>query len=579
MVELLNNIDSGNLWVLKNKVDNQAVADLMSEINVSEPIAQILLSRGILNFESAKIFFSPSWDSFPNPFLMADMQKAVERISQAILNNEKIMVYGDYDVDGTTSVALMTRFLKLKTENLITYIPDRYTEGYGVSFKGIDVANENGVKLIIALDCGITAHKQVDYAKERGIDFIICDHHLPEATLPNAFAILDPKRKDCKYPFKELSGCGVGFKLCQALCRVLEIEEKELFSFIDLLAVSIAADIVPMINENRVLTFFGLKKLNDNPLPGIKALLGVSVKEGTKANVNDLVFRIGPRINAAGRMATAQKALDILLAETEEEADKLVGGLNQFNSDRRDTDQAVTAHALEKIEKEANWYKNSVSTVVMDSDWHKGVVGIVASRLIERIYKPTLVFTGSGDILTGSARSIEDFDVHYAIGKCKDLIIQFGGHAHAAGLTIKKEHFLAFRKKFNEEVKKLITPGLLTRKLWVDAPIKLSQINENFFNVLLRMSPFGPGNLKPRFFAENVYVHPETKIIGKEQNHLRLVVADEFDNKISGPWFNQADLYHKLTPGQKVSLVFTLEENWFNNKRSIQMNPLDIFIH
>ncbi|MGY6562380.1 MAG: single-stranded-DNA-specific exonuclease RecJ [Luteibaculaceae bacterium] len=575
MKELLKNPRSGLLWVL-NAVDNKPLVDQIANlINVSPPIAHMLAYRGVDNFIKAKEFFTPSTTQLNNPFLMADMQKAVDRVMQAIENKEKIMIYGDYDVDGTTSVALVYSFLSHFTSNIMYYIPDRYAEGYGVSIKGIDTAKEQGVHLIVALDCGINAFTQIDYANSLGIDFIICDHHLPSETLPNAVAVLDAKRADCSYPFKELSGCGVGFKLCQALVEPLQTDSSILFRYIDLLAVSIAADIVPMVDENRALTFLGLQKLNDNPLPGIKEIMGLSMRN-SRADINDLVFRIGPRINAAGRMSSAIKALEILLAKTAEEAKENAADLEGLNTDRRETDSSVTEEACSMVEGDS-WYKNAVSTVVHGEHWHKGVIGITASRLVERYYKPTIVFSGAGNMITGSARSVEGFDVHGALSACQDLIEQFGGHAFAAGLKLKRENFEAFKVKFNAVVQRKILPDQLIPKLKIDAILEPAEVTENFMKVLKRMSPFGPGNLKPRFLAENVYLHPDSKTMGSDNQHLRLVFADERGNKLSGPWFNQAKFLDEVAPGEPIKVVFTLEENVFNGRVNIQAVPEDVF--
>jgi len=578
MIEILNNKQNQLSWKIKQQALHEDLTSLMQSINVSEPVAQILIQRGIKTYNEAADFFNPSLEKLHNPYLMKNMDKAVNRIVKAIANNEKIMIYGDYDVDGTTSVALMYSFLKNATNNLLPYIPDRYTEGYGISKKGIDVANEASVSLIIALDCGITANELVDYANSLSIDFIICDHHLPEAKIPKAIAVLDPKQHDCNYPFKELSGCGVGFKLCQALVEPLSLEPGSAFKYLDLLAVSIASDIVGMFGENRILTHFGLLKLNENPMPGLKAILGLCVKNNKNADINEIVFRIGPRINAAGRMASAMRALEILLAENIEVANGLVQGLEGFNTERKETDRNVTQEALDII-NEDSWYQNAVSTVVCGENWHKGVVGIVASRLIENHYKPTIVFAGNKGVITGSARTVEGFDIHKAITQCSNLIIQFGGHAHAAGLKIEAENFIPFREKFNQVVESQILPHQKIPTLLIDTKLELNQINDKFFTVLKRLSPFGPGNLRPIFFTENLKANLETKAVGVDLNHLRLVVEDNYGNKFSGIWFNKAELLEKFTSGSSFTLAFTLDENEFRGVKNIQLRPLDIIFN
>ena len=487
-------------WTLKPKPDSKIVEDLQKALQVDRSVSTLLIQRGIDTYEAAKTFFRPSLDDLHDPFLMKDMDLAVERIEAALLQNENILVYGDYDVDGTTSVALMSSYLKTKSDNIATYIPDRYDEGYGVSYKGIDFAHDNDFTLIVALDCGIKAIDKVNYAAEKGIDFIICDHHRPGNDLPKAIAVLDPKREDCEYPYKDLCGCGVGFKLIQALASKEGQSVEALSEYLDLVATAIGADIVPITGENRALAYLGLQVINNNPRPGIKAIISeVDKKELT---ITDVVFIVAPRINAAGRMKHGNHAVTLLTEMDLNLAAAYAIDINKFNLDRREADQRITKEALIQIEE--NGEEDRLTSVVYHESWHKGVIGIVASRLIETYYRPTLVFTKSGDKLAASARSVKGFDVYNALEACSEYIEQFGGHKYAAGLTLKKENYEAFKQAFEDEVSKTIDRNLLTPEIQVDEHIELRDITPKFYRIIRQFAPFGPGNMTPIFMTENV---------------------------------------------------------------------------
>ena len=473
-------------WSLKPKPEETLVESLSHSIGTDSVISSLLIHRGVKSYDEAKQFFRPSLSELHDPFLMKDMNHAVSRIIKAIDNKENIIVYGDYDVDGTTSVALMASFLMTKTNQVTTYIPDRYKEGYGVSHEGIDYANDNDCSLIIALDCGIKAIDKVKYAKDLGIDFIICDHHRPGDNIPEAIAVLDPKRPDCEYPFKELCGCGVGFKLIQALTEAYGDDFEEIVIYLDLVATAIAADIVPVTGENRILAFYGVKLINSNPRPGIKALLK---QHKSEVSITDLVFKVAPKINAAGRMKHASFAVDLLMEKNDEEALKSSEAINEFNNDRREADKRITEEALEMIEE--NNENSNFTSVVYNENWHKGVIGIVASRLIETYYRPTIVFTKSGDNYTASARSVSGFDIYNALEACKKYIKQFGGHKYAAGLTIKPENYKAFKKAFEGYVKSNIKPNLLEPEIKIDSQLELTDINDKFYRILKQFAPFG----------------------------------------------------------------------------------------
>lgn len=565
-------------WDFKPTPAQNDVEKLANDLNISWQNATLLVQRGIKSFDEAKHFFRPNLSQLHNPFLMKDMEQAVNRISAAMENGEKIMVYGDYDVDGTTSVALVYEFLSQHYKNIITYIPDRYNEGYGISLQGIDVAQQENCQLIIALDCGVKALKQVEYANEKNIDFIICDHHRPGHQLPKAFAILDPKREDCNYPYKELSGCGIGFKLMQALSEKHNWPLKNLYQVLDLAAISIACDIVPITGENRILAFFGLQLLN-NPeysRQGVKALLKAANKQGP-VDVNTLVFVIGPRINAAGRIEHGLNAVELLTATHPETVKQYAEQIGKNNADRKEKDQEITEAAVRLIETNHELVHAS-STVVYNSDWHKGVIGIVASRLIEKYYRPTIVLTESNGKAAGSARSVPGFDVYNAIEACSEHLIQFGGHMYAAGLTIEISKIPDFTKAFDEFVKTNITPEQKTPVEEVDLEIELSDINQKFFNIIQQMSPFGPQNLTPIFCARNVVDAGYTKKVGENADHLKMHIRQIHNPRLdfSGIAFKMAHWYDYIKANNPVDILFSVEQNVWNNQVSLQLMIKDI---
>jgi len=557
---------------MKWKYRPQLSAPLLEkELGVNPVLSRLLAQRGIETFDQARSFFNPDLNDLHNPYLMKDMSKAVARVCEAISVNEKVMVYGDYDVDGTTSVALMTSFLETLDIDLTPYIPDRYLEGYGISFKGIDIAEQKGISLIIALDCGIKSIDHIAYAKEKGIDFIICDHHRPGDELPNAVAVLDPKQLDCNYPFKELSGCGVGFKLCQALQEKLELEYDDLIPLLDLCAISIGADIVPVNGENRILAFHGLKELNKRNRPGLKVLMAQS--DHKEFSLTDVIFTIGPKINAAGRMKHGLYAVELLL-ENQDEAAYLKGEeINEFNSNRRTADQGTSQEALEQI-LENNEQKHP-ATVVFKEDWHKGVIGIVASRLIDTYYRPTLVFTRSGNVLAASARSVRGFDVYNALNECSDLLEQFGGHMYAAGLTIKPENFAAFKKRFNQVVKDTLTEEQKIQEITVDSELPFELIDEKFYRILKRMQPFGPENERPVFVTRNLKDTGYAKTVGDEGKHLKVQFKDiEKDITFNGIGFGLGPKIDQC--GQLLDVAYELDKNSFRGQENFQLMIKDI---
>jgi len=563
-------------WVVKPRADEKKVAELAAELNINNVLANLLVQRGVSTFAEAKKFFRPSLDDLHDPFLMKDMDKAIARLEKAIGKNEKILVYGDYDVDGTTAVSLVYTFLKDHHPNVDFYIPDRYTEGYGISFQGIDFAKENNFSLIIALDCGIKANDKVSYATERGIDFIICDHHRPGATLPDAIAVLDPKRDDCSYPFDELCGCGVGFKLVQAYCQKNNIPFSELEQYLDLTAISIASDLVPIIGENRILCYFGLKQINKVPRKGIKAILELaSIKK--EITMNELVFTIGPRINAAGRLETGRNAVELLISDNHDIAAINGKNINITNTERRSIDVTITQHALSMIEESAE-LTSKKSTVLFCPDWHKGVVGIVASRLIEKYYRPTIILTESNGKATGSARSVKDFDVYNAIEACSDLLEQFGGHKYAAGLTLKLENLEAFQQKFEEVVCSTIEDHMLIPEIEIDEEIELKDITPKFFRVLNQFSPFGPGNMAPVFMSKNLVDKGFVRIVGN--NHLKLDIhCNEIEAEaFPAIAFAHAKHFDDILRKKTFSACYAIEENVFNGNVSLQLNVKDLKI-
>lgn len=559
-------------WTLKPKPSQEKVKHLATQLNVDEIVATLLVQRGIETFEQAKTFFRPSLNDLHNPYLMKDMDKAVSRIEKAIANEENILVFGDYDVDGTTAVSLVSSYLKSYYPNVATYIPDRYDEGYGISYKGIDFADDNGFSLIIALDCGIKSVDHVAYAKEKNIDFIICDHHRPGNELPNAVAVLDPKRDDCNYPYDELCGCGVGFKLIQALAQNNNQTIEDLVPYLDLVATAIAADIVPITGENRVLAKFGLEVINSNPRPGIKALIQ-NIKKKV-LTITDVVFIIAPRINAAGRIKHGNEAVALLTEFDLEQAEIFASEIEQHNADRKDFDKQITVEALSQIIE--NNEKENFSTVVYNENWHKGVIGIVASRLTETYYRPTIVFTKSGDKLAASARSVKDFDIYNALEACAEHLEQFGGHMYAAGMTLKEENYLAFKEAFEKIVEETIHPDLLIPEISVDAEIELSDINEKLIRILNQFEPFGPQNMTPLFLTKNVFDTGYAKQIGSENEHLKAFVKQEHSSSFNAIGFKIGNKYDLVKNQKKFDAVYSIEENEWNGNVSVQLQLRDI---
>lgn len=575
-------------WVLKEKGDFETVRKLQNELNINIHLANLLVQRGIRTFDEAKAFFRPQLSDLHDPFLMKDMDIAIERIENAIANNEKILVYGDYDVDGTSAVALVYSFLKEHYSEVDFYIPDRYSEGYGISYQGIDFAEENNFTLIIALDCGIKAINQIKYANEKGIDFIIGDHHRPGDIIPDAVAVLDPKRNDSEYPYNELSGCGIGFKLIQAFTIKNNIPFTLIEKYLDLVAISIASDIVPITGENRILAYYGLKLINTKPRVGIEAVLRFSnICKSNDYNsdselffkreltINDLVFLISPRINAAGRMESGKSSVELLICESIEKALQVGELINNNNIDRKNLDSFTTQQAIDII-KNDSFLKDSKSTVLFHPEWHKGVIGIVASRLTEEYYRPTIILTQSNGLITGSARSVKDFDIYDAIEACSDLLEHFGGHKYAAGLSLKPENLEKFRLRFEEEVCKSIKENMLTPEIEIDDIINLNDINSKFFNILKQFSPFGPGNMSPVFQTDNVKDAGYSKVVGN--NHIKLAVINPeiASYPFSGIAFQQADSFPYIQKGFPFSICFHIEENEWNGKTSLQLNVKDI---
>lgn len=559
-------------WTLKPKPDTEKLKQLQEALQVDEIVATLLLQRGIETYEAAKTFFRPSLKDLHNPFLMKDMDKAVNRIEQALANSENILVYGDYDVDGTSSVALMSSYLKTKTNQVATYIPDRYEEGYGVSFKGIDFAHDNEFSLIIALDCGVKAIDKVAYAKEKGIDFIICDHHRPGDELPNAIAVLDPKRDDCEYPYKELCGCGVGFKLIQALASKEGKSAEDLTEYLDLVATAIGADIVPITGENRTLAYYGLQVINKNPRPGIQAIIDQVKKE--ELTITDVVFIVAPRINAAGRMQHGDYAVALLTETNFNQAKQYAEEIEAFNTDRREADQQITEEALQQIK--AHNEEERFTTVVYHKEWHKGVIGIVASRLTETYYRPTLVFTKSGDKLAASARSVSGFDVYNALEACSAHIEQFGGHKYAAGLTLKEENYEAFKQAFEDEVSKTIDKTLLVPEIKVDMQISLPQVNDKLWRIIRQFAPFGPSNMTPIFMSENLKDTGYGKCVGEDDKHLRITATQTGQEKLVGIGFGLGDKYDLITNKKRFKAVYSIDENHWQGHVSLQLKLRDI---
>ena len=559
-------------WTIKPKPSEEKVKNLAAALNVEEFVASLLVQRGIETFEEAKKFFRPTFADLHNPYLMKDMDKAVERIEKAIENEENILVFGDYDVDGTTAVSLVSSYLKTYYLNVATYIPDRYEEGYGVSFKGIDFADDNNFSLIIALDCGIKSIDHVAYAKERNIDFIICDHHRPGEFLPEAVAVLDPKRADCSYPYDELCGCGIGFKLIQALGENRNQTIEDIIPYLDLVATAIAADIVPMTGENRVLAHYGLQVINSDPRPGIKALIH-QVKKQT-LDITDVVFIIAPRINAAGRIKHGNYAVQLLSEFNFEQAQKFASEIEKYNSDRKELDKRITKEALSQIEE--NQEKERFTTVVFQEDWHKGVIGIVASRLIETYFRPTLVFTKSGDKYAASARSVLGFDVYNALESCAEHLEQFGGHMYAAGMTLKEENYNNFKAAFEKVVKETIHPDSLTPEIAIDAEINFSDITPKLTRILKQFEPFGPQNRTPVFLTKNIKDTGYSKKMGADEDHLKLFVKQNTPDGITAIGFGLGNKIDLVTNQKPFQALYCIDENEWNGKISLQLRLKDI---
>ena len=558
-------------WVIKENNDNESVKTLSNELNISPILSSMLVNRDVKTFDEAKTFFRPNFEMLHDPFFMKDMSLAVERIQKAIKKNESIMIFGDYDVDGTSSVALLSLYLESLGLIVTKYLPDRKKEGYGISIKAIEHAFNKKQKLIIALDCGIKAHKQVEYAKEKGIEFIICDHHNPDKNLPKALAILNPKRKDCAYPFKELCGCGVGFKLVQAV-ETKQSKDNQIINYLDLVALAIAADVVPLTGENRVLAFIGLQIINSNPRPGIHSLLKKNIKK--EYTISDLMYYVGPRINAAGRIKHASLALELLTCNEINSAEKLALEIEELNSLRREIEKDITSQAIEQADNSSE-KKNSI--VVFNSDWNKGVIGIVASRLVDNYYKPSVVFCESSKgVLTASARSIKGLDLYLVINQCKDYIDQFGGHKYAAGLTIKKENLEGFKKRFEDIVSQTIDKHIFEQELLIESKISLSEITPKFFRILKQFEPFGPGNKSPLFLSENLRIKGKPFELGKGKEHIKFNLTQ--DNKTSyssiGFWFSNK--FNNLENKENFSAVYNIDENNWKNISNIQLKLKDL---
>lgn len=563
-------------WKIKAPANTEIVAQLCRELGIDEVLSGLLVQRGVNTFDEAKAFFRPSISDLHDPFLMKDMDKAVARLQSAIRNGEKILIYGDYDVDGTTSVALVYSFLRHYYSNIEFYIPDRYKEGYGVSQKGIDFAADSNCRLIISIDCGIKAVEKVAYAQKHGIDFIICDHHTPGDKLPEAFACLDPKRADCHYPDKNLSGCGVGFKFLQAFCQKEGLFEKQLNKYLDLVAVSIASDIVPITGENRVLSALGLKKLNSNPGTGLKSIIQVANMEGREFLISDIVFKIGPRINAAGRIESGRDAVELLISEDHSLAQRMSADINICNETRKDLDRLITQEAMDMITGDEK-LRNSNSTVLYNANWHKGVIGIVASRLIETYYRPTVILTESQGKATGSARSVDGFDLYKAIEACSDLLDSFGGHMYAAGLTMKIENIPLFIERFEKVVSESILSHQMIPQIEIDAEIMLRQITPNFYGILKQFTPHGPGNMKPVFVTRNVIDYGTSKLVGRDRDHLKLELIEEHSGSIvQGIGFSMGGFMERIKSGEPFDICYTVEENVYNGTTSLQIMIKDI---
>ena len=560
-------------WEAKPIPNDDVIKFLQYQIGVSRNISTILVQRGIRNFDMAKSFFRPELNHLHDPFLMKDMKFATARIDKAIKNHEKILIYGDYDVDGVTSTALLTTFLRQKTTNIFPYIPDRETEGYGISFNGINEAVKKGVSLIISIDCGIKAVQQVEYAKAKNIDFIICDHHLPETQIPNAIAVLDPKRDDCEYPFKELCGCGIGFKLIQALCLEWGIDPQQLINYLDLVSLATVGDQMPLNNENRVITYLGLRQINENPRPGIKALL--SDLKGQEISTSTLVFKLSPKVNAAGRMKHASLALELLMCEKIEDTISLTEQIRSINVERREEDKKTTKEALIQIkDRDEELFS---STLVYDDNWHPGIIGIVASRLIEKYYRPTIVLTKRNEYYIGSARSIKGFDIYKALKKCSDVLEQFGGHKYAAGLKLHESKLELFRNEFEKLTNKHISDKQKIKTCIYDLEISLSDLNIKFYQIISQMEPFGPNNLKPIFFTRDCISTSQTRCVGTENTHLQIYIRSK-NKTYKGIAFGRGEIVNKIKESKGFDILYSLEKNSWNGNTELQLVIVDIKI-
>ena len=581
-------------WEKLPQGDPEVVSRLSSELGIDPVLATLLVQRGITTFEQARAFFRPSLSSLHDPFLMKDMDKAVSRMEKALEQKEKILIYGDYDVDGTTAVSLVYSFFKNFTDQIEFYIPDRYDEGYGVSYKSIDWAYESGFSLIVTLDCGIKAIEKVEYAKSKDIDVIICDHHLPDEKVPDAVAVFDPKQSDCHYPCDELSGCGVGFKFVQAFAQTRDIPFDDLLPYFDLLVVSIASDLVSITGENRILAHFGLKQLNENPRKGLLAMINLSSLDPKHITIDDIVFKIGPRINAAGRMESGRIAVDLLTAQTDAEASRIGEEINQHNTDRKAADRAITEEAktlvltyqgpvssVEELQEKAPrglCLAGTSATIVYNSGWHKGVVGIVASRLVEAFYRPTIVLTRSNGFVTGSARSVHGFDLYEAIDHCSDLLENFGGHLYAAGLTLKEENLPEFCERIEQFIAARITSSKLVPVVNIDADLSFSGITARFFRILKQFQPFGPGNPLPVFRTENVYDNGNGRRVGADGGHLKLELIEEAQpyHHIAAIAFNKSEYYQYIKEGNPIDVCYSIVENYYRGIANLQLRVKDI---
>jgi single-stranded-DNA-specific exonuclease len=565
------------IWNVKNQGDSNDVKHLSAKLNVDMAIANLLVQRNIRTFEDAKAFFRPRLSDLHDPFLMKDMDKAVARLRLAIERQEKVLIYGDYDVDGTTSVSMLYRFLKDKIKELHYYIPDRYSEGYGISPKSIEYAADNNFTLVIVIDCGIKAIEKIAYARTRHLDYIICDHHNPGDRLPDAVAVLDPKRPDCNYPFKELSGCGVGFKFLLAYCQTYDEPVPKLYDLLDLVVVSIASDIVPVVGENRILAYYGLKKLNADPSIGLKTLIYNTKINGSDITINDIVFKIGPRLNAAGRIEHGKKSVELLVCEDEAAANIMGEEINSFNEIRKTLDRDITQEALDLIANNEDLLENN-STVLFKRDWHKGVIGIVASRITDVFYRPTVILTESNGLATGSARSVREFDLYEAIDYCSDLLESYGGHMYAAGLTMKIENVSRFSERFEEFVTRTITKKQKQQTIEVDARLQMSDITPKMVRILRQFEPYGPHNMTPVFVSENVYDTGTSRLVGKNMEHLKLdlVEPNSSSNRFSGIAFSQAEKFPLVSSGQPFDICYSITENDFRGKKTIQLMVRDL---